>query len=357
MANFPPLFLNTTLGRPERLLPADGGLQIDVIDCAAANTNVRIFATPTGGGGTTVEFLSSYTGTALFGATGSTISFVGGARVTQGFRVDGATLLDGDVTLGDTNADVVTVPGKIAGQIVFVATANHDLSVANGILSLTASGTGSITATSATSLGFAATAGAATLTAGTTMSLTSTGNATVGTSGAATSCTLRGQGASVLLNQAAPNASLVGFTATSIVGGLNELRASVATASPSNVVGEAGGVVVGDLLCLADDAGTPKLYKCDNANAARNKPVGVSLEIKAAGAACRYTTTGSAIINTLLLAANTGAYVFMDTGAGAGKVTVTPPVAGTVMVVGIVSKGGAAGTAEIIYQPLLPTVW
>jgi hypothetical protein len=49
-----------------------------------------------------------------------------------------------------------------------------------------------------------------------------------------------------------------------------------------------------------------------------------------------------------------GKYLFMAAG---GLVTILPPGAGTVQIVGVLALGGGAGTSEMIYQPLVPTTF
>jgi hypothetical protein len=356
MSNFPPIFLNTTNGRHERLLPADGGVQIDVIDCAVAATNVKLFETVDGTG--TVEILKEYTGAVTIGKVGGWFNFGGGVHVQEALETHGTTLLSGSVELGSIGTHNILFNGKISsGTVFFTASAPHSIVLDQGALTLQTTTSGKIAINSVHDLDFDAGTSSA-FNAGTTMSFVSVGAAEFKATGAAAALTLGGFGATVPLNAAAPNNALVGFTASSIVGALNELRGDVHDTVPSATVGEAAGVVLGDLVCLDDDAGTVKLYKCDNADATRNRPVGVALESKAVGATCTYTTTGRVIVNTAIPAAQHGNYVFMDTAPNAGKVTTTVPVAGTIMVVGVVAAGGVgAGTDKIIYQPLLPTTF
>jgi len=355
MAKNPPLFLNTTNGRHERLDINGDFLEIDKIDCTAANAVVNVYPTVNSTG--TVTLFSAHNGTANVGAIGGTFALAGGLSVAQNSLFTGNVTVNGNTQLGNLlTADTVTFTSKIASSLVFTDTAprtvevtSQDLTVktvTGGTLAVTSAA--ALTMTGATSASLTATSTSLTLSANTTASLTA---------GAASALTLGNFGATIPLSAAAPNNALIGFSATTIITALNELRASVHDTVPSAIAGEA--ITKGDLICLDDDAGTPKLYKCDSALATRNRPVGVSIStgVVAPGSSVSYTTVGDVIVNSALLTASHGEYVFMDANPNQGLVTVSPPVAGTVMIVGVVSFGAAAGTARIIYQPLLPTTF
>jgi hypothetical protein len=102
MANFPPLFI-TAAGGHERLTPADGGLQIDIIDCAAANSAVQLFNTVNNTG--SVSILTSCNAAVTIGASGGVFNFVGGIHVAEGATIHtSAIIADNTLTLG--TADV-----------------------------------------------------------------------------------------------------------------------------------------------------------------------------------------------------------------------------------------------------------
>lgn len=356
MANFPPIFLNTSNGRHERLLPADGGVQIDVIDCAVAATNVKLFETVDGTG--TVEILKNFTGTASVCKVGSTLALLGGLSVAQNSLFTGDVTVNGNTIIGNLSTDDLTVTSSIVGNLVFKTTGPHSILLNAGALTLQTTVSGKIAINAVQDLDFDAGTSSA-FNAGTTMSFASVGAAEFKATGAAAALTLGGFGTTVPLNAAAPNNALVGFTAGSIIGALNEVRASVHDTVPSAIAGET--ITLGDLVCLDDSAptGTPTLYRCDRDSATRNRPVGVAINAAPVliGNPVSYVTAGRAVVNSVLAAANCGDYVFMDAAPNQGKVTVSTPGTGAIMVVGIVAVGGGAGTAKIIYQPLLPTTF
>jgi hypothetical protein len=355
MANFPPLFLRPTNGLPERLLTADGGLQVDVIDCAAASAGVKLFETVTSAGGGSVEVFKAFEGTITFGKVGGTVNFMGSAHVATNFEVhDGGTaLLKGHTTLGLSIADNFTVAASLLGNLVLKASAGHEISCTSGQIKIYTTTSGDVWLSSAAVLKLdAATNIVATATAG---SMSFTANTTgVVRAGAAADLTLGARGVDVTLNQAGQT-SLTGFagTVTSLVGALNDLRGDVGDATPSALCGEAGGITLGDVVCLKHNGAAVRLYKCDNTDVTLNKAVGVALNSAILNASCRYATGGNAIINSItnVPADQEGKYLFLATGGG---VVLTAPTTGTTVVVGVLSKSGIAGVSEMIFQPMIP---
>ena len=346
MANFAPLFL-TALGRHERLLPADGGLEVNVVDCVAANSAVSLFSIVNSTG--TVSLFGAHNGTANFGAAGGTLALAGGLSVAQNSLFTGNVTVNGNTQLGNLlTADTLTLTAKVASSIVFTATAPRTIEVTSQNLTVQTVTGGTLAVTSAVDLDIDAATSSA-FNAVTSM-VFAAGTAASFAAGAGSDLTLGARGATVTLNQASSTA-LVGFTATSLIGAVNELRTNVHDTVPTNNVGEA--IVAGNLVCLDFDAGAVKLYKCDNTVSTRNRPVGVALASQAVvGQPCSYTTAGNVVISTALVPNTEGDYLFM---ALAGEVSTSAPVTGTVMVVGVHSKAGVVGSAEMIYQPLLPT--
>jgi hypothetical protein len=101
------------------------------------------------------------------------------------------------------------------------------------------------------------------------------------------------------------------------------------------------------------DGAAIKLYQCDNTSATKNRPIGIAQSGAIAGASCNVITAGEVIISSAIVGNTEGEYVYMTT---AGAVSLTAPVTGTVMAVGVVSLADAgAGSCKIVYQPLLPT--
>jgi hypothetical protein len=167
------------------------------------------------------------------------------------------------------------------------------------------------------------------------------------TCGAGADLTLGARGANTAFNDAG-NLNLTGFTATTLLGALNELRAQLGNTTPEYNAGE--GLTKGDLVCMDWSGAEPRYYLADKDDATRLNPCGVALANAAIGNPVKVATCGEVIINTLIAANNEGEPVFMDGGLNEGKVTLTAPASGASEIVGIVSTAGAAGTAKMIIK-------
>jgi hypothetical protein len=349
MATYPVLFLNTTTGRPERLdNPADY-LLIDKIDCAAAASSVILFPTVTAAG-TPVTILANFDGTTNFGKVGGTTAFIGSVTIAQNFTLTGNALLNGNITLGNNLlVDTTTFTSKVASDVVFEGSGPRSIDLTSQNLTIRTITGGDLVLTAAALLNVDG--NSIDIDSATTMSLSSVGAAEIKTTGAATDLTLGGRASTITLNSAAPNNALVGFTATSIVGALNEVRAAVGNDLPVYLASE--GIAYGDVVCLDWDAGNARVgvYLADNTNAARTRPVGISKNNALLGAAVTIVTSGEAILNSAIVANTEGEYLYLST---VGAVVQAPPGVGTVTIIGIGSKAGIAGVAQCIYQVHIP---
>ena len=99
MANYPALFLNPTTGRPERLLTADGGLQINVVDGDTINAAVSLYPAVGTGGGGSFALLAAFQGTATVGHAAGTVALLGAVTVGTTLVVTGAATFNGHATL------------------------------------------------------------------------------------------------------------------------------------------------------------------------------------------------------------------------------------------------------------------
>lgn len=352
MANFPALYLNPTTGLPERLLVADGGLQIDVVAASTVNSAVELYKSLVTGGGGSFKLLESFAGNAACGAVGGSFSFLGGVNVAQAIDVTGASTLRGSATLGTSSADNFTVNSSLLGNLILKASANHEISCTSGQIKIYTFTDSDVWLSSAAVLKLdAATNIVATATTGS-MSFIANTTGTV-RAGAASDLTLGARGQNITLNQAtAPTLSGFAGSITSLVGALNDLRGDVYETISTAKAGE--GITAGSLICLDYDAGDGRVevYLCDNTNTDKNRAAGIATTTVLAGADCPYITAGKYITNSVLAATNEGKYLFMAAG---GLVTLTAPVTGTTVVVGILALGGAAGSSEMLFQPMIPT--
>jgi len=173
-------------------------------------------------------------------------------------------------------------------------------------------------------------------------------------SGATADLTLGARGATVTLNESGQTSLDTNFTATSLVGAVNELKTTnLGTTTPGWLASEV--ISIGDVVYLDWDAGNARtgVYLADNTTSGKQDPVGVALTGGGAGTTIYIATQGQeAVVNTLITANQEGSPVYLDT---AGGVTLTPPpnVPGSgdsSQIVGQVSLAGAAGVAKIIVQ-------
>jgi len=192
---------------------------------------------------------------------------------------------------------------------------------------------------------------------GASFSIDASGASNVTVSGAAADLTLGARGATITLNESGQT-TLTGFTATSIVGALNELAAAgPSAASEVSYTTTAGEVLVAsNLVSMDNDAGTPRAYLTDiNEGAERENPVGIAKAGASATAAVTVIVGGEVAIPDALwdsvpVVADVGKKVYAGTAAN-GVYTLTPPT-GTgdnQIKVGIVSFGGA-GAVKIVVQ-------
>jgi len=350
MANFPPLYKNAA-GRPENLLPADGGLSIDVIDCASAASTVSLFSTVNNTG--TLTLFSAFNGTAGVGLVGSTFAFAGSITVATAVTVAGAAVLNGNVTLGNAAGDDITITGSVASDITFKTGAPRTITVDSQALTISTTTTGILTLVGATEIQLDSilvdvnASGAITLDAVAASQFVVTG--------ATNDLTLGGRNTTIALNDAANLVLDTNFTATTILGAINEVKtANLGTTTPSYLASEA--IVAGDVIYLDWDAGNGRVgvYLADNTTAGKQNPVGVALTGGGVSTTIYIATHGQeAIINSVIAANNEGAPAYLDV---AGALTLTPPTTTThtSQIIGTVSTAGGAGVAKIIVQLFEP---
>lgn len=201
-------------------------------------------------------------------------------------------------------------------------------------------------------------AGAAVFIDGDSFSIDATAASNLTVSGAAADLTLGARGATITLNESGDTTLDGGFTATSIVGALNELFASSGSGSTELTYDTTAGetLVAGNLVCMDNDGGTPRAFLTDiNETAERENPVGIAKAGAAATAAVTVIVGGKVAIPDALWASvpvvgDVGKKVYAD-GASNGEYTLTPPTASgdNQIRVGIVAVGGS-GAVEIIVQ-------
>jgi hypothetical protein len=349
MANYPALFLNPTTGRPERLLPADGGLQINAVDSDTVNAAVTLFPLLVAGGGGSFAALASFQGTAAIGHAAGTVAFPGAVTVGTTLVVTGAATVNGHATLGNNVAvDTTTFGSKVASDIVFDPAGPRAISLAGQHLTITTTAASNIVVTAAAILDL--NCNAATLDAATTMWLVGVGLTTVKSTTA--DLTLGARTTTINLNDNS-NLSLSGFTATTILGALNEVRAAVGTDLPVYKSGEA--ITAGDVVYLAWHVGNARVevYKADNTVSGKDRPAGIAKNtVVGAGTDVQVITSGEALLNSVVAATTEGGYLYLTTN---GKVVQSAVgLTGTITIVGIGSMAGIAGVARCIYQPHIP---
>ena len=170
----------------------------------------------------------------------------------------------------------------------------------------------------------------------------------------------------ITLNQVAPNDDLdAGFTATSIVGALNELfdgvGGSITTLVTSQVAGET--IAVGNLVAIDNAAGSPKVYLADaNGAGELENPIGFAQDAAILDGDLDVIVSGSVAIadaewvdaddvaGGVPAVTNVGQLVFMARTPGSLTLDISNYASGDIVhKVGLVSKGGA-GAAEVIVQ-------
>jgi hypothetical protein len=312
-------------------------------------------------------FTYAASGGATVTMTGSTGSFVvnnsalGTANISLQAGND-ATLSTaaGDISISATGG-TTTVSGS--GGTNIGNAVNATVAINSGTAATTIdAGAGGVSIDAGASSNFSTTAGNLTLattaatgqvivnangaTAGAGVFLNATGTNGVITLESAVDMTFdaRGMTTPITLNQSG-NLDLVGFTATSIVGALNELKSETSpvvvtynTAEANITAGTAMYMTTSGTVGISDEATSGKqrfLGVADNTQNTSGQPI-------------RVTVSGEAVINSAISAGDEGKYVYLTT-SGAFTTNSSAPTT-TLLRVGIVSKSGAAGTAKIVVQ-------
>ena len=346
MANFPCIYKNA-IGKFENLLPADGGIEIDVIDCAAANSTVTLFDTVDNTG--TLTLFAAFDAVAGVGLVGSTFAFAGSITVATDTTVTGVTTLNGAVALGDAAGDDITITGSVASDITFKTGADRTITVDSQHLTISTTTAGILTLDAVTEIQMDTILVDVNATGAITLDAVAASQFVV--SGAANDLTLGGRNNSIALNDAGNLVLDTNFTATTILGAINEVKTTnLGVTTAGYLASEA--IVIGDVVYLDWDAGNVRtgVYLADNTVAAKQNPVGVALTGGGVGTTIYIAAHGQeAIINSLIAANNEGNPAYLDT---AGSLTIVPPVTAThtSQIVGTVSTAGAAGVAKIIVQ-------
>ncbi len=138
---------------------------------------------------------------------------------------------------------------------------------------------------------------------------------------------------------------LSGFTSSSIIGALNELKAASSDTTTTVTAGEA--LTKGDLVYL-DKTDSSEAKKADSDAAASAVVIGICAADIADAATGEVYLVGDVIVNTNLVAATEGDVVYLHSTAG--QVTTTAPASGTVLRMGIVTNAAVSGTATIAIQ-------
>lgn len=349
MANFPPVFKNTT-GRFERLLPSDGGLSINVIDCADASSAVNLFATVNNTGSLTL--FSAYNGVANVGLVGSTFAFAGSVTVATNMTVTGNGVINGNVDLGDAAGDTVSVIGSVDTNILFNNGVARSISIDSQALTIATTTTGKLTLNGASEVEVNSLLVDVNSTGAIEMDAVTASRFVV--SGAA-DLTLGARTTTITLNDAGNTTLSALFTATSLIGALNEIKtANAGNSTPDFLASQV--ITAGQIVYLDWDAGNARcgVYIADNTTVGKQNPVGVAINSANIGNAVYIATQGqNVVINSVIASNNEGEPVYLHT---TGTVTLTPPTTEghTSQIVGTVSKAGIAGVAEIIVQMFEP---
>jgi len=344
MANYYPLSLIN--GDQELLRPSDGGLYAETVDAENANSTVSLWPTVDSTGSLTL--FAAFDGTANIGlvAGSSTFAFQDAVTTAGNLTVGGAAALNGNVTLGNAAGDDIAFTGQVASDITFDAGAARAITVDSQTLTLSTTTAGILTISSPTEVQVDSllldvnSTGAVTIDAATSSQFV--------VSGGAADLTLGARGATIALNDAANTGLSAYFTATTILGAINEVKtSSLASTSPQYTSSDS--ISIGDVVCLDWDVGNARVgvYRADNTGATRFRAVGVALNNAASGVACDIATAGEVVVNSAIGANNEGETVYLDTTGG---LTLSKPsVSGTYRVpLGIASTAGGAGSAKVI---------
>jgi hypothetical protein len=344
---------------------ATGNLSLDTTSTAAnlslqansAGTGLlTILATNSGAGASDIDIDAD--GQLRADATGG-ISLDSGASASN-FTVTGAA----DLTLSSTGGSVVVTSGEAASDAVRINASDTaggvDIDAGTGGVAIDSTGTVSIDSTG-TSSNFSIAgndAGTVTLTlsssnagagtgvididadeaitidstaAGVSIDAVTASNFTV--SGASADLTLGARGATVTLNQSGDTA-LSGFTATSIIGALNELQAASGSA---NAVSETltnangGAITTGQVVYLTTTDDNVDLATATSDAAAARAIAFVSDASIASTASGEFVTSGTATVRLVgSLTVSAGDVIYLSTTAGSCT-NVSPSTSGNVV--------------------------
>lgn len=361
MANFPALFRNQSNGRNENLTPADGGLEIDVIDCAQASSTVSLFSTVDTTG--SLALFSSWDDTANVGAATSVFAFQGGITVAENATITGNLTVNGNMDFGNAAGDSITMTGSVDSDITFENSGARAITIDSQALTvstttsgkLTVDGVGEVEINSGTNVDINAT---------TAVAIDAADASQFVVSGAAADLTLGARGSTITLSEASHASLDTNFTATSLIGALNELKTTnLGITTPSVKASEI--ISAGDVIYIDWDAGNARagIYLADNTDTTKQNPVGVALNGGAIGTDIYIGGMGQeVIINTLIGANEEGNPVYLDT---TGSVTLAAPnlapvgtasSGDTSQIIGFVTEAGAAGAAKIVVTLYPPDI-
>lgn len=298
------------------------------------------------------------TGTQV-GGTGGSVYIAAGAGGGDGGAGAGAA---GDVNIGNTNTSVVA--------IVTTGTGNVDIALGSGTLDLGDGSTGAVTLDSGSTITVGANTTGVSIVGGSATGTVTIGNSAAGAitidssagisvdaaaasnftvSGATADLTLGARGATITLNQSG-STTLSGFTATSIVGALNELKTGGASAgqveltytdSGSGLAAGAAVYISGNGVITAADA---------TADAAAANFVGVTEASISASGTGQVIVDGAPLMDAVDATYTAGQEIFLSTTAG--KITnVAPSSSGNVVLsIGFVHTGATisgGGTVKV----------
>jgi uncharacterized protein (DUF2345 family) len=139
------------------------------------------------------------------------------------------------------------------------------------------------------------------------------------------------------------------FTATNIIGALNELKADSGEFTLSRVAG-VGGVTAGNAVYIdADDVGAAnRVVKAGPGTVAEATVIGFARTTEPAADAVLVDTQGEVVVSSDLSLDAQGEYVYL---VASGEVSTTAPGSGTVLRVGVITDvGTGAGDGKILIQ-------
>lgn len=326
-----------------------GGVSIDAT--GASNLTSAAGLTLQGGAAST---LTTTAGDLTVDAQAASLILDGGEAAADAVRIVASNAAGGiDVDAGSAGVAVDTT-----GGVSIDAGAASNLSTSAGLL--TVSGAGGLDLNAATGQEvaiqinatdvFTATATALTVQAGVVLGTTGSGNINLPNNGSA-----RFQVEGTAVGSTVTAVNLDTLTNGSNADALH--THSGGNASTTDVALTAGETLnAGDLVCLDDDAGNPRVFKADaNGSGERQNPIGVAVAAAAsAGDPVSVRVAGEisladARFDSLPGVANVGQRVFMSTTAGNFTLTAPSTSGDVVQKVAIVSRGGT-GNVRVIVQ-------